>query len=195
MRINLNLSRQPFTNRRIFWTGIAVFFLASLWLWLWIIADKSRVSARADDLAQRIKEQEAQVELLRAEQEKNKKVEVPVVLTEQDQLQLASARQIIARKAFSWNALIANIEQYVPNNARILSIGVNEVVTDADSIFARVEVKAAGQNAAQMTEMMGNLEKSSGLFSIIQSSQEATDEGGTVPFTLELTYRASRGGQ
>jgi len=195
MRINLNLSRQPFANRRIFWTGIAVFFLASLWLWLWIIADKSQVSARADDLERRIKEQEAQVELLRAEQEKSKKVETPVVLTEQDQLQLASARQIVARKAFSWNLLIANIEQYVPNNARVVSIGVNDVVSDDEAIYARVQVKALGQSAAQMTEMMGNIEKSSGLFAILQSSQEAADEGGLIPFTLELTYKGSRGGQ
>ncbi len=194
MRINLNLSRQPFANRRIFWTGIAVFFLASLWLWLWVIADESQVSARADDLERKIKDQESQVELLRAEQERNKKVEVPVVLTEQDQLQLASARQIVARKAFSWNQLIAQIEKYVPNHTRILSISVSDVVAGGDSLLATVQVKALGQNPAQMTEMMGNIEKSGGVFSIRQTSQEAIDESGLVPFTLDLTYNASGGG-
>ncbi|HVF88416.1 MAG TPA: hypothetical protein VNH22_00020 [Blastocatellia bacterium] len=195
MRINVNLSRQPFANRRIFWTGIAIFFLASLWLWLAVIADKTQVSARAYDLDRRIKEQEAQVELLRAEQERNKKVEAPVVLTEQDQLQLVSARQILARKAFSWNRLISHIESYVPNNSRIVSIGVNEVATTDDAIFATIQVKALGQNPGQMTEMMGNLERSGGLFTILQTSQEAVDEGGLVPFTIELTYNATRGGQ
>lgn len=194
MRTNLNLSRQPFANRRIFWTGIAVFFLASLWLWLWVVADKSQVSARADDLERRIKEQESQVELLRAEQEKNKKVETPVVFTQQDQLQLAAARQIVARKAFSWNQLIAHVENYVPNYARVVSIGVTDVVAGEGSIIASVQVKAVGQNPAQMTEMMGNIEKSGGIFSIRQSSQEAIDETGQVPFTLDLTYNASRGG-
>ncbi|HKG23282.1 MAG TPA: hypothetical protein VKC34_15395 [Blastocatellia bacterium] len=195
MRINVNLSRKPFANRRIFWTGIAIFFLACLWLWLAVVADRTQVSARALDLERRIKEQEAQVELMRSEQERNKKVEAPVILTEQDQLQLVSARQVVARKAFSWNRLIANIESYIPNNTRIVSIGVNDVATTDDAIFATVQVKAVGQNPGQMTEMMANLERSGGLFSILQTSQEAVDDGGLVPFTIELTYRAARGGQ
>jgi hypothetical protein len=194
MRINLNLSRQPFTNRRIFWTGIAILFLASLWLWLSIVADKSFVSARADELDRRIKEQEAQVATLRAEQESKQKVVAPVILTEQDQIQLVSARQIVSRKAFSWNRLISNIESYVPNDARVLSIGVSEVVTADDAIYAAVQIKALGQSPAHMTEMMANLEKSGGLFSIRQSSQDAADDGGLIPFTLDLTYRSSRGG-
>ena len=44
-----------------------------------------------------------------------------------------------------------------------------------------------------MTEMMMNLEKSGGLFSVGETGQDATLESGETPFTLNLTYKPSRG--
>ncbi len=123
-----------------------------------------------------------------------RKVETPqVVISEPDAIQLANARQLIARKAFKWNRLIGDIEGYVPNDTRILSIEVKDIVARG-SLAASVQIKAAGRNSGQMTEMMEKLEKSGGLFSVVQANQEATDDSGLIPFTLNLNYNAQRGG-
>jgi len=44
-----------------------------------------------------------------------------------------------------------------------------------------------------MTEMMEAFEKSGGLFAVRQTTQDAPDEGGGIPFTINLVYSPSRG--
>jgi hypothetical protein len=61
-------------------------------------------------------------------------------------------------------------------------------------VEARVEIKAIGTTAAEMTEMMANLEKSGGLFAVGNTGQETMTENGETPFTLTLTYNPARGG-
>lgn len=193
MRVNVNLSRRPFSNHRPFYLAVLVLFFMGLWLLLSAVATKSEVSARADELTARVRNQEARVEEARRLQAERQKEVPQVVISEPDAIQLANARQMIARKAFKWNRLIGDIENYVPNETRILSIEVKDVVARG-SLAASVQIKAAGRNAGQMTEMMEKLEKSGGLFSVVQASQEATDDSGLIPFTLNLSYNAQRGG-
>jgi len=118
---------------------------------------------------------------------------VKVVVTEQQAIELAAARQLIQRKVFSWNRMIGDIEEYVPKNTRITSIKVDESANSPEDIVARIQVKAVGTTASEMTEMMLNLEKSGGLFTVGETGQDATTETGETPFTLNLTYRPRRG--
>jgi hypothetical protein len=193
MRTSLNLSSRPFTNHRLFWIAVVSVFFISLWLLLWVSAEKNLVSAQIDRLNGRISAQEEIVK--QAERDRIARSEVPqdIKLDDQQRLQLAAARQMISSKAFSWNKLIGDIEGYVPNDARVLSIKVDEVQAGQLSGNAFVELKAMGKTAAQMTEMMEALEKSGGLFAIQQSGQDAASDSGEVPFTLNLVYSPSRG--
>jgi hypothetical protein len=75
-----------------------------------------------------------------------------------------------------------------------MSIKVNEIAGTAEEAAARVQVKAIGTTPTEMTEMMINLEKSGGLFTVGEAGQETTTESGETPFTLNLTYKPSRGG-
>jgi hypothetical protein len=193
MRTKLNLSTRPFTNHRLFWIALIAVYLTSLWLMLWFVSEKSGVIAKADAVKNRIESQKKLADEATADLDRRKKEEVRVVVTEQQAIELASARQLIQRKVFSWNKMISDMEEYVPQNARIISIKVDESATTADDAMARIQVKAIGTTPSEMTEMMINLEKSDGLFAVGETGQEATTENGETPFTLNLTYRPRRG--
>ena len=193
MRTSLNLSSRPFVNHRLLWIAIALVFFVSLWLGLWVNSEKSRVSAKADEVAGMVKAQESKVEEYKKDLERRSKADERIAMNEEDALQLASARQLVAGKAFSWNKLIGDIERFVPNKAKIVNIQVAGASTESGSVVAQVEIKAVGQTSGQLTEMMENLEKSGGLFDVRTFSQEAAVEIGEVPFTLRVTYLPNRG--
>jgi len=193
MRTKLNLSTRPFTNHRLFWIALVVVYFTSLWLVLWFANEKGSAIVRADDLKRRIDSQKQLVKEATDEMERRKKQQVKVVVTEPQAIELAAARQLIQRKVFSWNRMLSDIEEYVPKNTRIVSIKVEESANTPDEAMARVQVKAIGTTAVEMTEMMVSLEKSGGLFEVGETGQEATTENGETPFTLNLTYRPRRG--
>lgn len=194
MRLYLNLSRRAFTNHRLFWIAFGVIFVGCLWSFLWIGSERARVSVKADELGKRIKEQAVAVEHRRQEQERLNREQQQTVLTEQQTLELTAAHQLIARKGFYWNKMISDLEEYVPKEAKIHSIRVEEVIDAAEGARATVEVKALGKTSAQLTEMMQKLGESKGMFTVGQTSQDATTDEGEVPFMLKLTYVPSGGG-
>lgn len=194
MRTHINLSRQPFTNHRLLWIVLVAVYFIAFWLFLWMTDEKRVVIAKQIEVTQRIEGQKAAVAAAIEEQERRKREQQKIVLTEQQAMQLASARQLIQRKVFSWNKMIGDIEEYVPKNARIMSIKVEEIVNTTDEVMARVQVKALGTTPDELTAMMGNLEKSGGLFIVGETGQEAPAESGETPFTINLVYKPSRGG-
>src|SRR5438034_24952 len=181
MRTQINLSSQPFTNRRVLWIAIVAVYLTSFWLFLWIATEKDRVLAKESDVKLQIDGQRQAALEAKLEQERRSRSEQKIVVTEQQALQLAAARQLIQRKGFSWNRMIDEIEDYVPKKTRIMSIKVEEVSNDADHVLATVQVKALGTTPDEMTEMMMSLEKSGGLFTVGETNQDATLETGETP--------------
>jgi len=193
MRTRINLSRRPFTNHRLFWIALVAVYLFSFWLFLWIASEKDRVIAKETETRLRVEGQKEAADEAKREQELRAKEEQRIVVNDQQALQLASARQLIQRKVFSWNRIIGDVEEYVPKNTRIMSIKVEGIVSTNEGVSARVQVKALGTTPAEMTEMMLNLEKSGGLFTVGETGQEATTENNETPFTLSLIYKPSRG--
>jgi hypothetical protein len=193
MRTQINLSRQPFTNHRLLWIVLVAVYFSSFWLFLWIAAEKDHVIAMETVAKRRIEGQKEAAEDAKREQERRKQAAQKTIVPEQQALQLAAARQLIQRKGFSWNRMIGDIEKYVPKNTRIMSIKVDEVAGDSEQVMAKVQVKAVGKTAAELTEMMTSLEKSGGLFTVGEPGQDATTETGETPFTLNLIYKPSRG--
>jgi Tfp pilus assembly protein PilN len=152
------------------------------------------VLARQTGIQQRVEGQRVAYEEVIREQQRQKEQQQKVFISEEQKLQLASARQLIQRKSFSWNRMISDLEAYVPKNTRIMSIKVDEIANAGEGVEARVEVKAIGTTPAEMTEMMANLEKSGGLFAVGNTGQETMTENGETPFALTLTYNPARGG-
>jgi Tfp pilus assembly protein PilN len=193
--MNLNLSRQPYTNRRLFWICLFAILLAGMSFAFWTATGRAQVALEITDLKGLIKQKQASLEVLKEKADKNKVTVTQTVLTEEQKYQLASARQLIAQKSFSWNALLSDIEKYVPKRVRILSIKIGEDAKTKEMGTVLIEIAAAGEAPAQMTEMMSNIENSSGRFTLDQADQIQTAEDGSVPFNLKLIYKPTRGGQ
>ncbi|MEW6211426.1 MAG: hypothetical protein AB1631_23880 [Acidobacteriota bacterium] len=193
MRITVNLSSRPFTNHRLLWISLGAVVLVSLWLTLSVSGQKSLTIARADQKEAMVKDGEAELARLKKEIAARQQATEQVNISQQEAFELAAARRLLNLKSFSWNRLIADIEAYVPEQSRITSIKVGEMLTDGDALAAQVEIKALGKTAAQLTDMMSKLDKSNGLFLLGETGQEQTTDEGEVPFTINVIYRPTRG--
>ena len=193
MRTTLNLSGRPFANHRLFFMAITAVLLLSLWLYLWTYSQRSLVTAKADTTALRVRD--AQERLDKAQQENSNRAQAlqPTPVSDAERLELASARQLLERRAFSFNRLMAALEHYVPKTARLVGLKIEKIAPIGQPITANVEVKAIWQTSAAMTEMMEKIEKSGGVFAIRQSTQEASQDSSEVPFTLLLAYTPGGG--
>lgn len=193
MRTRINLSSRPFTNHRLLWIAVVATYFLALWLFLWMNSEKSRVLAKQTEIIQRMEGQKQALKEAQEKEQRLKQLQQKTVLTEQQAIQLASARQLINKKVFSWNRMIGDIEEYVPKKARIVSIKVDEIGGAGQEVVASIRVKALGVTPAEMTEMMSNLENSGGRFIVGETGQDATVESGETPFTLNLIYKPFRG--
>jgi Tfp pilus assembly protein PilN len=193
MRTAINLSSRPFTNHRLLWIAIVAVFVASLWTTTWAAAEKSRLDVEAEQLQKKINEQREAAERAKEEEDRREREQKVQVISEDDTYQLAAARQLLQLKSLSWSRILSDLENYVPNNTRVTAIKLQEVSETGKSLSAQIEVKALGQTAAEMTSMMGLLEKSNGLFQVGEVSQQTVNENGEIPFTLNLSYRPDRG--
>jgi hypothetical protein len=156
---------------------------------------EAQVASDIRDLKSQIDAKQANIKQLKEKAEKNQIVVTQTILTEEQKYQLASARQLISQKVFSWNGLLSDIEKYVPKRVRILSIKISESAKPKDAGEVLVDIAAAGETPAQMTEMMSNIENSSGKFTLDQAEQLQVAEDSTVPFNLKLVYKPTRGGE
>ena len=101
MRTTLNLSERPFSNHRLLYIAVAAIVLISLWLYLWTSSQRSLVTARADSLAVRVRDARDRLEQARQQNQKNLKEHEQPPVSDMDRLELASARQLLARDVFS----------------------------------------------------------------------------------------------
>ncbi|MBI3651369.1 MAG: hypothetical protein HY231_10155 [Acidobacteria bacterium] len=193
MQNYLNLSRQPYTNRRLFWFSLAILFTVGLIFAFWTVNQKADVVAAINSTRQQIESTQTNVKLLQEKKTATVAVAPQTVLTDEQKYQLASARLLIARKSFSWNGLLSDIEKHIPKDVRLLSIKIGEGSKGLATGAIAIELAAAGKTAGQMTEMMADLEKSGGLFRVDQAQQQAPLEGGDVPFSFNLIYQPGGG--
>jgi hypothetical protein len=193
MRTTLNLSGRPFANHRLLYIAVAAILLISLWLYLWTISERGLVTAKANSVALRVRDAQDRLDKATQENEKNAHAQQQPLISDIDRLELAAARQLLERRAFSFNRLVADLELYVPKQARLIGLKIEKIAPLGQPMTAKVEVKAIGQSAAQMTEMMEKVGKSGDLFVITQSTQEASQDTSEVPFTLVLVYSPERG--
>jgi hypothetical protein len=172
---------------------LSVLFV-SAWLTMWVSQEKEKASAQATEIENRIKAREAEVEKQKQEEDSRRQKDQNVVLSQQDQIQLAAARQLISKKSFSWNRMMTDIEQYIPPDTRVAGIKVNAIRAGGAGPEADLELKALGKTAAQLTQTMASFQKSERTFEVGEVQQSQLTETGEVPFTVMLQYRPSGGG-
>lgn len=164
-------------------------------LWgTWLQARTAEVIADTAECERQIKARQDEFERRKAEEEQRRREAAKIVLSLEESSQLASARLLIPRRAFSADKLLGDVEHYIPQDARILGLKVGSVTAGAGGTVADAEISALGKTAAQLTEMLSLLEKSNGLFVVIEALQSQAADTGEIPFTIRVNYRGTRGG-
>jgi Tfp pilus assembly protein PilN len=185
--VRLNLSSKPFTNHRVFWICVVVVLLLS-GEGLWLISQQK--------IEGKIKSRQAMFDQTKEQEAARQRESDKIFMTDQDALLLASARQMIARKAFSWDKMLTDLEANIPKRARVTEIKVSSVNLSADGPMVSLDIGAVGASPAELTELMQNLEKTNGVFVVGDVGHgAATNDTGEIPFNLQAEYRPSARGR
>ena len=127
MRPLVNLSAEPFRNRRLFWLGIIVVVLLSTWWGLRSIRQLSQIDAQ---LAQR----EPAIRALEATaKEIDAKAPTTQVLSVEQARAYWNATGLINRKVFSWTLLLNDVERLIPRGVRVVKVGTSKAAKESPS--------------------------------------------------------------
>src|SRR5437868_1861484 len=107
MRFQINLSHQPFHNRKLFWLG----FIA-LMMMLALTAEWALKSIESSDIAAQHLQSEINKEQLKLKLLEGKKTNtLPQTLSEDQVKQLQMAALLIEQRGFSWTAMLEEFER------------------------------------------------------------------------------------
>jgi cell division protein FtsB len=194
MRPIVNLSRQPFRNRRLFWLAILGIFGVSSYFGLNAIQEKVR-------LEQQIIAQQESLRKVSPQAAKKTDPKEPLstlTITPDKNRELLSASELIERRAFSWSQLLNDIERYIPANVRVLRVAVNKVkANDQNAVAAGaassddrtilLTLEVVGRSTTDVTRMMTDFERS-GIFIVKPREKKVLEGLPDVEFTLDVEY-------
>jgi Tfp pilus assembly protein PilN len=188
MRFDLNLARDPFRNRSLFWIAVAAGYLVVLTVGFAVLARSGSDQADAERLKQEIADQEVVIAELNQKLEGMRQTETQAVMTIEDRIALDEARDLINEKSVSWSQLLAELERYVPKEAKLTSVGISSVEGSGAERVATVRVEAIGTDQGAVITMITSFDRSGGRFSAEPVRVEPTENGSEVAFELDVKY-------
>jgi hypothetical protein len=128
----------------------------------------------------------------------NNKVEKPaniIVAISQDQnLQLLAANELLARRAFSWTQLLNDIERNLPPTVRVLRIGIAQIQSEerkeavSDNKNAAIlTMTAIGKGENEVTAMINRF-FDSGRFKVFPLTKKPVEGLDEVEYELRVEY-------
>jgi hypothetical protein len=188
MKPLVNLASAPFRNRRLFWLAILALLAVPSWFGLEAIGTKARLESEKGMYDLRIADLEKRL----------KKVEKPattnVNISQDQNLQLYAASELIARRAFSWSALLNDIERNLPPTVRVLQIGVTQIQPDerdgtvgGDKSAATLSMSVIGKSESDVTTMINRFFESN-RFKVSPLSKKAIEGMEDIEFELKVEY-------
>lgn len=169
----LNLASQPFRNRTLPWAIAAVVALASIAGLLFIITQSSRLNRQAvvverdvNELRLKLKEWDEKVNQLRQS------------LTPEQRKLHDAAHGLVDRKRFSWSRLFADLEASMPANVRVSRINVRDVASRGGVTEADLELSVVSKDPADVTRMMGDMNRSGTFRADLISQNPSRGRGG-----------------
>ena len=196
MRPIVNLARQPFRNRRLFWLAILAAFGVTSYFGLNAVSEKVRLEREL------LQQQEALNRLLPKAAPPNikkpdaKESQSALTITADKNRELLAAGELIERRAFSWSQLLNDIEHHIPATVRVVRIAVNKVKaknqnpnTEAkgEDRTVNLTLEVIGKGSTDVTKMMTDFERT-GVFKINPRESKLLEGTTEVQFTLDAEY-------
>lgn len=193
MRIDLNLAREPFRNRTLFWLLVGVAYVVAFAVLMFAVARAANVGAGASALRDKIDKQEKTISDLEAQIAEIKRERGQAIFLPTDRIALDDARQLLTRRSFSWSRLLGDLEPNVPAAAKISSIEISKLSGTAPNVEVSLAITGVGQNYAQMAEFLERLDRTGGRFSAEPVSIGQASDGLGYEFTITAVYRPNTG--
>src|SRR4051812_16034624 len=114
MRIDLNLAKDPFRNRSLFWLGMTAALLVALTAFLLATTRAATVGAETSRLQDEVRTQEETIKTLEGQIGEISDAKANAVFSDDDRRALDDARTLLNERSFSWSRLFADLEPYVP---------------------------------------------------------------------------------
>lgn len=188
MRPLVNLSNQPFRNRRLFWLAILLLFVVPSYFGRNAI---NTLAQRENEIARR----DAEIKKLQGDLNKiQKPASSDVAISTDQNRQLVTASELVARRAFSWSNLLNDIERNLPAGVRVLRVAVTQIQpTERDGAIggnenaATLGLTVIGKSNNDVTTMINKFHES-GRFKVSPLSKKAIEGTEDVEFDLKVEY-------
>jgi type IV pilus assembly protein PilN len=186
LKINVNLSSNPFVNNRKFYliAGLLLLLLASSSYWnitqyLYVHSRK----AGTDNMLVRDREQ------LESLNQEEKEIKARLLRPETaDFLETVEyINRLIEKKTFSWTRLLNDLERLTPANIQIVSIRPRVSKNEFG-----IEITANARNSADYVEFVTNLENSGKFQNITPLFEDISKTPGFVGKQIALTAKYKR---
>lgn len=179
MRLNINLAKKPFYNRRLFWLSFLVVMGVLLLAGQWMLKEVSSAKTVAARLEQEVKKQQAELKTL------EKQYNVPIQPLNPTQIQeIEAAAQLIKQRSFSWTQMLSEFELALPKTIRIISITPTK---EEDALNIPLNIKVYSKSVKDLTDMIAEMDKV-GVFQVNLVNQEVPLQNGDIGFSLDVLY-------
>lgn len=189
MRIDLNLSREPFRNRTAFWLVVSASYLLVLITLVIVLMRAGAVGADTAALSEEAMEQAATIAELEARIAEMKSAESSALFTDADRRALDDARRLLERKSVGWSRLLGDLEPHVPVRAKLTGIQVVGFEGTGPSLVVRLRISGQGRDIDQMTTFLARLDGSGGRFESDPVENGPHAESSDFAFVIDVRYR------
>jgi Tfp pilus assembly protein PilN len=190
MKPLVNLSSQPFRNRRLFWLAILLLFVVPAYFGLDAIGALAQRQAELDALDAEIQRLQGVVK------PSDKPAAANFTISADRNLQLVAASELIARRAFSWSQLLDDIERNLPAGVRVLRVALAQIQPNERGAAAGENESAAtlnmtviGKSGAEVTTMINKFHESR-RFKVSPMSKKPVEGTEEIEFDLKVEYLA-----
>ena len=193
MRIDLNLARDPFRNRSLFWLAMGAAYLVAFTVLIAVVARAARVGGESEALRDQRAKQEKSIKDLEAQLGAIAEAQGQAVFSDTDRQALDDARELLNARSFSWSRLLNDLEPYVPAQAKLTSINITNLSGEGPDRVATLTIAGRGKDFGQMGLFIANLDRSGGRFRaepVENGPDEMTQE---FTFTIAVRYQPTAG--
>lgn len=191
MRIDLNLAREPFRNRSLFWLATTAGYLVAFVALMVVIARAADVGQNTVELQAELKDQEKTIAEFQGRIESIADERGRAVFLPEDREALDDARYLVIRRSFSWSRLLNDLEAHVPAGARLDSIEITELTGEGENLVVEMSISGNSKTYDEMGQFIASLDKTAGRFNA-EPRQIGSDElDSEFAFEITVHYRPS----